>query len=117
MKFLHNDPKLKQRRKDLRYNQTIEEKFLWNNLRRKNLGYKFSRQYSFGPYILDFYCVEKKLAIELDGQQHIQNVDYDKERDEFLKYNGVNVLRFWNSQLNDNIDKVLNKIINTLEAS
>lgn len=117
MKFLHNDPKLKQRRKDLRCNQTVEEKFLWNSLRRKNLGYKFSRQYSFGPYILDFYCVEKKLAIELDGQQHLKNKDYDKERDEFLRCNGVTVLRFWNSELNANIDVVLDKIINTLETS
>ncbi len=117
MKFLHNDPKLKYRRKELRKNQTEEESFLWANLRRKKLGYKFSRQYSCGPYIIDFYCVENKLAIELDGGQHLNNKDYDKERDDFLKYKGITVLRFWNNELNVSIDNVLNKIINILEAS
>lgn len=108
--FLHNDPKFKPRRKELRHNQTKEEEFLWENLRRKKLDYKFSRQYSVGPYILDFFCVKKKLAIELDGFHHLENKDYDKERDEYLSLNGVKVLRFWNRELNDNIDEVLEKI-------
>ena len=108
--FLHNDPRFKERRKELRHNETKEEKLLWANLRRKQLGYKFSRQYSLGPYILDFFCVEKKLAIELDGFQHLENKEYDKERDTFLSLNGVKVLRFWNRELNANIDSVLDKI-------
>jgi len=112
--FLHNDPKFKQRRKELRHNETKEEKFLWAQLRRKKLNHKFSRQYSIGPYILDFYCVELKLAIELDGFQHLENKDYDKERDDYLSLNGVKVLRFWNSELNDNINNVLKKITSEL---
>ena len=113
--FLHNDPKFKPRRKELRHNETKEERFLWASLRRKNLGHRFSRQYYVGPYILDFYCVEKGLAVELDGFQHLENKEYDAERDDYLLLNGVKVLRFWNSELNDNIDKVLEKIINELK--
>lgn len=114
--FVHNDPKFKQRRKELRKNETKEEKFLWANLRRKNLGYKFTRQYSVGPYILDFYCVEKQLAIELDGFQHINNKDYDQERDNYLSVNGVKTIRFWNNEISDNIDVSLDKIIKILNT-
>lgn len=105
--FTYNDPKLKPRRKELRHNETKEEKLLWEKLRRKNLGCKFTRQYSVGPYVLDFYCPEKRLGIELDGFQHLENKDYDKERDEYLLLNDIRVIRFWNSEVSSNIDKVL----------
>ena len=108
--FLYNDPKFKPRRKELRHNETPEEKLLWNSLRRKNLGFKFVRQYSAGPYILDFYCSEKRLGIELDGFQHLENKDYDKERDDYLLLNDIKVLRFWNSEINANINRVVDKI-------
>ncbi len=108
--FLYNDPKFKPRRKELRHNPTKEEKLLWENLRRKNLGFKFSRQYSVGPYILDFYCVEKRIGIELDGQHHLKDKDYDKYRDEYLSLNDIKILRFWNKEISDNIDKVLERI-------
>ncbi len=108
--FLYNDPKFKPRRKELRHNETKEEKLLWNSLRRKNLGFKFVRQYSAGPYILDFYCSEKRIGIELDGSQHLKNKDYDKERDNYLLMNDIKILRFWNSEISGNIDEVLKKI-------
>jgi len=114
--FIYNDPKLKQRRKELRKKETKEEKLLWANLRRKKLGYKFTRQYSVGPYILDFYCMEKKLAIELDGFQHINNKNYDKERDGYLLINGVKTIRFWNSEISDNMDVSLDKITKLLNT-
>ena len=107
--FLKNDPKLKERRKELRKRGTPEENLLWLNLRQKKLGCKFSRQYSVGPYILDFYCVQNKICIELDGSQHKENKEYDTERDSYLNANGIKVLRFWNSELKD-IDTVLNRI-------
>lgn len=107
--FLKNDPKLKERRKELREKVTPEENLLWLNLRQKKLGCKFSRQYSVGPYILDFYCVQNKICIELDGSQHIENKEYDIERDSYLNANGIKVVRFWNSELKD-IDTVLNRI-------
>lgn len=115
--FLYNDPQLKQRRKELRRKETPEEKLLWCNLRGKKLGYKFVRQYSVGPYIVDFHCVEKKIAIELDGLQHLQNKVYDKERDFYLQFCGVKVLRFWNAEISDSMDVVLNKITRELETS
>jgi very-short-patch-repair endonuclease len=108
--FQYNDPKFKPRRKELRHNETKEEKLLWKSLRRKNLGFKFIRQYSVGPYILDFYCSEKRICIELDGSQHLDNKEYDKERDNYLLMNDIKVLRFWNSKISGNIDEVLNKI-------
>ncbi len=108
--FPYNDPKFKARRKELRHNETPEEKLLWDKLRGKNLGYKFSRQYSAGPYILDFFCSEKRLAIELDGFQHLENKEYDAERDNYLLMNDIKVLRFWNNQITANIDEVIDKI-------
>ncbi len=115
--FTYNDPKLKPRRKELRHSETVHEKLLWNNLRRKKLNFKFSRQYSVGPYILDFYCVEKRLAIELDGAQHLENKDYDIERDNYLLLNDIKVLRFWNREISANIDEVLVKIKNVLSSN
>ena len=69
---------------------------------------KFFRQYSFGPYILDFYCPQKKLAVELDGGQHNQpdNIEYDKVRSEYLKAHGIETLRFWNNDVLMNIEGV-----------
>lgn len=113
--FLYNDPKFKPRRKELRHNETKEEKLLWNSLRRKNISFKFTRQYSVGPYILDFYCSKKRIGIELDGFQHLENKDYDRERDDYLSLNDIKILRFWNSEVSGNIDKVLKKIKSELE--
>ena len=100
----------------MRHNETKEEKLLWDNLRRKKLGFKFTRQYSVGPYILDFYCVEKRIGIELDGLQHLDNKEYDKERDDYLLLNDIKVLRFWNKEINDNIQEVLKKIKSELSS-
>jgi len=113
--FTYNDPKLKFRRKELRHSETKEEKLLWASLRRKKLNFKFTRQYSVGPYILDFYCVEKRVGVELDGFHHVENKDYDKERDEYLLLNDIKVLRFWNREISVNMKKVLERIKMELE--
>ncbi len=115
--FIYNDPKLKPRRKELRHNETKEEKLLWDKLRRKTLGHKFSHQYSVGPYILDFYCVEKRIGIELDGFHHLANKDYDKERDEYLLLNDIKVLRFWNNEISANMNEILERIRGELGIS
>ena len=114
--FIYNDPKLKSRRKELRHGETNEEKLLWASLRRKKLGFKFTRQYSVGPFILDFYCVEKRIAIELDGFQHLENKDYDKKRDDYVSFNDIKVFRFWNREVSANMDKVLKRITKELET-
>ncbi len=69
-----------------------------------------------GPYVLDFYCPQKKLAIEIDGSQHLENKEYDTERTEYLSILGIKVLRFWNNEINANIDGVVVKIINELDS-
>ena len=113
MKFLRNDPALKQRRRELRRNQTEAEKALWGHLRNKQFyGMKFFRQYSIGPYILDFYCPNMKLAVELDGGQHNQRggKENDAVRSEYLKAQGIEVMRFWNHEVLLDMESVLSEL-------
>lgn len=98
---------------DLRRAETPAEKILWSYLRNRQLkGRKFRRQHAFDKYILDFYCHECRLAIELDGSIHDEkmNQQYDEMRTEELKSSGLRVLRFRNEEIINNIDKVLERI-------
>ena len=115
---LFNRKELKDRRRKLRKNQTSAESILWELLRNRKLsGYRFVRQYSVGPYILDFYCPRLKVAIELDGIHHSlpDQARYDKERDDNLSMFGIRILRFWNDELLNNSGKVINKIEEVLK--
>ena len=114
MKRVNNLPILKQRRKELRGNSTTQEELLWSRLRQSRSGFKFKRQHSIGPYILDFYCPEKRLAVELDGRQHVENKDYDVERAHYLREFGIKIVRFWNSEVDDNIEAALKRIMQEL---
>ncbi len=112
-KFTYNAPILKHRRQELRRNQTEAERTFWMHVRNKRFyGMKFFRQYSLGPYILDFYCPTLKLAIELDGGQHTEDacLEYDAVRSEYLKIQGIDIMRFWNHEVLNNINGVLTKI-------
>ncbi len=106
-----------ERARKLRKNQTPQEIILWSRLRRKQLGYKFTRQKPIGNYIVDFVCFEKKLIIEVDGWQHKEEFsgNYEKERTRFLERKGYKVIRFWNSDINTNLDNVIFKIVEYLE--
>ncbi len=117
MTLVYNILKLKDRRVDLRTNQTPQEILLWLRLRREQLGVKFRRQHSVGGYITDFYCPSKKLVIEIDGSQHFEkeNMEYDKVRSEYFEGLNIKVLRFTNSEINTNMDGVLLKILSELE--
>ena len=117
-KFLYNNKVLRDRRQELRNGATESEKILWNNLKHSKLGgFKFVRQYSVGPYILDFYCPKLRLAIELDGSQHSERdaILYDKDRNDYLDAVYIKVLRFWNMEITKNIkgsiDKILQEIL------
>ena len=107
---------IKDRRKELRKNQTPMEEKLWWYLRDKKLGPKFKRQHSVGGYITDFYCSEKKLIIELDGEIHNtkEAEEYDAVRDKYFAELGYKTVRFLNREVEKEIDKVINQIENEL---
>ena len=99
--------------RELRKNMTVQERKLWNIIRnRQFFGYRFRRQFPIGQYIVDFVCREKKIIIEIDGGQHneINNIEYDKKRTEFLNSEGFKVIRFWNNEIDNNIDGVYKKL-------
>jgi very-short-patch-repair endonuclease len=114
MTVFYNKTKNLTKRIFLRKTQTPQETILWGKIRNNQLGFKFKRQYSVGPYVLDFYCPIKKLAIELDGSQHIENKKYDIERSDYLSVFSIKVLRFWNKEIDANINGVVKKIVNEL---
>ena len=118
MKRIFNIKELKERRRKLRNNQTVEEKRVWEYIRKKRIcGIQFYRQYGVGPYIADFYAPKIKLCIEIDGDQHYTSEGkmYDKERDDYMKSLGIEVLRYKNSEvintLSDVLDIIEDKII------
>ena len=118
--FLYNDETKKSQRKTLRNNMPETEKILWNKIRRKQLlGIKFRRQCSVGAYIIDFFSFEKKLAIEIDGDSHfiVKAQTYDKKRTEFLKKNNIQVIRFTNVEIVNNLDGCLEKLFTILDTS
>lgn len=95
---------------------TKAETFLWQKIRRKQLGAKFRRQQKIDVYIVDFVCFENKLIIEVDGGQHCQRL-CDKSRDEWLARQGFRVLRFWNNDILKNMDGVLKVIAGNISPS
>ncbi|PIR46657.1 MAG: hypothetical protein COV07_03245 [Candidatus Vogelbacteria bacterium CG10_big_fil_rev_8_21_14_0_10_45_14] len=97
-------------RRLLRNESTSQERMLWARLRDSSLGVKFRRQHSVGRYVLDFYCPKLKLAVELDGSQHAEQERKDEERTAYLSINGIKVLRFWNNEVNTNIEGVMEMI-------
>ncbi|OGI46096.1 hypothetical protein A2121_01965 [Candidatus Nomurabacteria bacterium GWB1_40_6] len=112
-----NKSKFLPRRKELRKFSTPQELKLWHFLRNKKLGVKFRRQHGIGPYVVDFYCKEHNLIIELDGAQHKDEKEYDKERDSYIETLGIKVLRLWNSEIDKNIKNVLQKIKDCIHPS
>jgi|SRR3989344_5066679 len=111
-KLVHNHEILLERRRELRQDQTKTEEKLWWYLRGQKLGVKFKRQHSVGGYILDFYCPEKKLIIELDGGVHNkeESREYDAVRDKYFTDLDYKVLRFKNNEVESDIEGVLEKI-------
>src|SRR5207248_5344880 len=88
--------------KQLRHDQTEAEVFVWSQLRsRRFSGFKFRRQHPLGNYIVDFVCLDRRIIVELDGGQHneLNHRAYDARRDAWLKQEGFEVLRYWNSDV------------------
>ncbi len=104
--------------KALRTNQTEAEQRLWYHLRaHRFMELKFKRQKPMGRYIVDFVCVERRLIIELDGGQHAEQAEYDQYRDAWLRSQGYVVLRFWNNEIMQQLEGVLEQIRRTLTLS
>jgi very-short-patch-repair endonuclease len=99
--------------RNLRKNQTEAEQILWSKLRSRQLsGFKFRRQHPIESYVLDFYCSETHLAIEIDGGQHTENknIERDNDRTAYLNQKGIRVIRFWNNDVIKHLDEVLTEI-------
>ena len=96
---------------------TKQERVLWKLLRNSGINNcKFRRQYPLGNYVVDFICIEKFLVIEIDGGQHNtdENIVYDNERTEYIEKRGFRVLRFWNNDIDLNINGVYEEIMKYL---
>lgn len=107
-----NDKTLKQFRRDLRSKASRGEVVLWNGLRRNGVGAKFRRQESIRQFVVDFYCPELGLAVEVDGIHHENTKERDARRDSILKEIGVRTIRFSDSEVISNSELVLNRIRN-----
>ena len=112
MKIINNIKNLYYRRKELRNNSTPEEILLWIQLKNSKLGFKFRRQHSIGGYIVDFYCSSRKLVVEVDGPQHFskESKEYDEVRTKFLEGMNIKVIRFCNTEINNELNMVIQKI-------
>ena len=109
-----NTSVMRRRAKKLRTQSTDSERHLWYYLRANRLGYKFKRQVPIGSYIVDFACLEKRLIIELDGGQHSDNQKYDLDRTAWLNQRGFTVLRFWNHDVLQQTESIIEVIIQKL---
>lgn len=112
---LRSNPKTKHRAISLRKESTPAEGKLWSRIRNDQLGVTFRRQHAIGNYIVDFCAPRKKLIIELDGSQHLEQQEYDEERTKYLAARGYRVLRFWNNDVMNNMEEVLKVIWNVLD--
>jgi very-short-patch-repair endonuclease len=101
--------------KRLRTFMTDAEQKLWRALRSRGCGAKFRRQAPLGPYVVDFVCFESNLIVELDGGQHAEN-PRDAKRDRYFTDQGYRVLRFWNNDVLKNMEGVLIRITELVEA-
>ncbi|MDS4042884.1 MAG: endonuclease domain-containing protein [Candidatus Competibacter sp.] len=119
MTVLFNRASEKQKRQLLRNQSPPAEQRLWFRLRnRQLLGYRFRRQYGIGRYVLDFYCPQIRLAIEIDGDSHFQPgaPEYDRQRQDYIESLGIHFLRFTNTDVFQHLDEVVARIAEVAEG-
>ncbi len=120
-KIITYNPKLKELSRQLRKNSTLAEVLLWNQIKKKQIrGYQFLRQKPIDNYIVDFFCYELMLAIEIDGETHNYKVEKDQIRQKRLELLGINLLRFLDIDVKRNMNGVLlslNTWINNFELA
>lgn len=112
MPRIYNRQEYNQIRKLLRQNLTKVEIILWSRLQRRRLGYKFRRQYGIGPYVVDFFCKELRLAIEVDGPEHLEDSwrYRDYERQKYIESLYIKVVRFSNDEVLQDTDWVIEQL-------
>ena len=111
MRQKRSTPRTLERARELRKEVGPAEKKLWAYLRLlREDGIRFRRQHALGPYIVDFCAPRSKLIIEVDGSQHLDQREYDTERTAFLESEGYRVLRFWNGDVMNSIEDVIQEI-------
>ncbi len=118
MTRLYNRVSEKEKRKRLRAALSPFEIKLWAYLRQRQVsGCKFRRQASIGPFVVDFYCPEARLAIEVDGDSHFTDTQktYDKKREQYIKSFNIRILRFTNKDIAESLEGVINKIAGCIE--
>ena len=118
MGFLKYDKRLTALARENRKNQTPAENLIWQKvLRSKQLEhYKFHRQKPIGPYVVDFYCAELRLVIEIDGDSHAEQIDYDTQRTAFLESRGLRVIRYANRDILSNLASIYEDLQTKLET-
>ena len=114
-RIIRYNPNLKELARKLRLNSTKTEVILWKNIKGKVTGYQFHRQVPIDEFIVDFYCHELMLAIEIDGYTHDYNFDYDEFRQKKLEGLGVAILRFNDEDLKKHLNDVLKMVQNSID--
>jgi very-short-patch-repair endonuclease len=110
-KIIPYNPKLKEKARHLRNNSTFTEIMLWQQIKGKQIkGYDFHRQKPLDQFIVDFFCNELMLAIEVDGESHYGNEEHDKKRQKRLEEFGISFLRFDDMEIRHNLDGVIKRI-------
>jgi very-short-patch-repair endonuclease len=106
-------PAILTRAREMRHPQTVAETTLWHALRNRQIGFKFRRQHPIERFIIDFYCAEAKLLIEVDGESHLEPEQevYDKARTKYLEELGYKVIRFTNNDVRYSIGAVVDQIL------
>ena len=115
-KIIPYSPNLKEFARQLRKNSTLSEILLWKNIKNKGLGFQFHRQIPLLNYIVDFYCHELLLAIEIDGDSHLYKYEYDSRRQGELEKYGIIFLRFSDNEIKQNMFSVLLSIEETIAS-
>jgi len=113
-KIIPYDPGLKKLARQLRNNSTLSEVLLWNNIKNINFGYEFHRQVPIDKFIVDFYCHELLLAIEIDGSSHDFNYDNDCLRETLLENHVIKVIRYLDIDIKRNMNDVLRSLENII---
>ncbi len=111
------NPRVLQRARELRHDQTQAEEVLWQALRNRSIRHKIRRQHPLGRFIIDFYCHQAALCIEIDGGSHTESSQqaYDIARTQYLEDRGYRVVRFTNRDIQQNLQAVIDEICQTID--